>query len=52
VFADQINLPADPDALRALFVDMHARITTSEQALEAERKAHEATRSAGKLTRL
>jgi transposase len=52
VSADEINLPADPDALRALFADMQARITASEQALEAERTAHEATRNAVKLTTL
>ena len=42
--ADEINLPIDPAALRALFVDMQARIAASEHALEAERAAHEATR--------
>lgn len=52
VSADEINLPADPDALRALFADMHARIAASVQALEAERTAHEATRNAVKLTTL
>ncbi len=52
VSADEINLPADPDALRALFADMQARIAASEQALEAERAAHEATRNAVKLTTL
>ena len=42
--ANEINLPSDADALRALFADMQARITASEQALEAERAAHDATR--------
>lgn len=42
--ADEINLPVDPAALRALFADMQARISASERALEAERAAHEATR--------
>ena len=50
--ADEINFPADPDALRALFADMQARVAASERALEAERAAHETTRNAVKLTTL
>ncbi len=40
---EQLDLPSNPDDLRALVAQMHARLTASEQALEAEREAHRTT---------
>ncbi len=40
---EQLDLPSDPDDLRALVAQMQTRLAASEQALEAEREAHRAT---------
>ena len=40
---EQLDLPSDPDHLRALVAQMKVRLAASEQALEAEREAHRAT---------
>lgn len=40
---EQLDLPSDPDDLRAFAVQMQARLAASEQALEAEREAHRTT---------
>lgn len=41
---DDLELPTDPAELRAFAETMRARLAASEQALEAERAAHDATR--------
>lgn len=40
---EQLDLPSDPDDLRAFAAQMQARLAASEQALEAEREAHRTT---------
>lgn len=42
---DAIDLPRNPDDLRALVAATQARLAVSEQALDAERAAHHATRT-------
>lgn len=42
--ATNLELPSDPDELRAFAKAMKERLATSEQALAQERKAHDATR--------
>lgn len=39
-----IDIPENPDDVRALVAAMQARLVASEQALEAERTAHQTTR--------
>ena len=43
---EQLDLPSDPEDLRALVMAMQARLAVLEHALEAEREAHGATRDA------
>jgi transposase len=45
VSPEQLDLPSDPDDLRAFAVQMQARLAVSEQALEAERQELAATRN-------
>lgn len=42
---EQLELPCDPDDLRALVEQMQAQLAASEQALEAERQELAATRT-------
>lgn len=44
VSATDLELPSDPDELRACVEEMKERLAASEQALADERKAHDATR--------
>ena len=39
-----INIPDNPGDVRALLAAMQARLVAAEQALEAERTAHQTTR--------
>lgn len=41
----EIDIPANPDAVRALIAEMQARMVASEQALAIKREAHDATRN-------
>lgn len=48
---DSLELPSDPAELRAFIEAMQARLVASEQALEAERAAHDETREQLKAAR-
>ncbi|MET0372691.1 MAG: IS66 family transposase [Rhizorhabdus sp.] len=41
----EIDIPVNPDAVRALIAEMQARMVASEQALATEREAHDTTRN-------